>query len=358
MKKIIQITLIMMTAVWIYACIPVPVPVETGDSGYYGQPYGYGYEEQYGYGYDEYYEVPVVYGEPCYFAPPISVSFVFDYFTFEVVNGYVDIVFWRGGHRYHREPWYEQGRRISDRDIRAGHRHRVRGPELYRHREFLRQKHNITHPDSYYGLKKPGQPRPPKETEPQWGNKQQPRPMEQAPSWERKPPQEMEQRQPSSMERQPRPYDQKPSWETKPQFQAEPVPPVVQMPKKTQPSGDELPPQQAEQGPKWQQGQPRVMEEVQQKERTLPPQRVKIPQWGQRQIPPLSSERPPKIKQRYPKEESRRILEKRKIKEKIRKPKPEKSIESKDADRLRENAEKHEKGMNAAPEEFNRKMPR
>jgi hypothetical protein len=367
MKKSMSIMLITITAVFIYACIPVPVPVETGDSGYYGQPYGYGYEEQYGYdeygyGYDEYYEVPVVYGEPCYFTPPVSVTFVFDYFTYEVVNGYVDIVFWRGGHRYHRVPWYERGRRMSDRDIRTGYRYRVRGPELYRHRELLRQKHHITHPDAYYGLKKPGQQRPPKDQKPQWENKQPTPPMEETSPWGRNKPLEMEHKQPSSMEHQPRPYDQKPSWEPKPKPQEEPAPPMMQMPRETQPTGEPMPQQQMEQKTKWQQGQPRMMEETPQKEILLPPQREKTPQWGQSQIPPQPSENPPKIKQRNQKEESRRLLEKRRAKERIRKPVREKSLEPqrepKDSDKVRENTEKHEQEMNAAPGEFNRKMPR
>jgi len=81
----------------IFACIPVPVPVGTSQPGYSGV-YGYGYEDQYGYGYDdEYYDAPIIYGEPCYYAPPIAVTFAFDYFTYEPDGPYVDIVFWKTG---------------------------------------------------------------------------------------------------------------------------------------------------------------------------------------------------------------------------------------------------------------------
>ena len=101
----------------------------------------YGYDNQYGrvdgQGYnDEYVDVPIIYGEPYYLAPPIAVGFLFDYFTYEMVDGFVDLVFWRGGHRYHREHWYDNGRRVPDWDIRSRERHqRVRGSELFQHRE-------------------------------------------------------------------------------------------------------------------------------------------------------------------------------------------------------------------------------
>ncbi len=363
MKKSMQIIGIVIATALIYSCIPVPVPVETGDSGYYGQPYGYGYEEpygydeQYGYGYDEYYDVPIVYDEPCYFTPPVSVTFVFDYFTYEVVNGYVDIVFWRDGRRHHRVPWYEHGRRITDRDIRAGRYHRVRGPELWRHREALREKHHITHPDSYYGIKKPGQQRVPKESRPQWEN-HQPRPIEQTPPWQKRQPSEMEQRQPSTMEHYPQTYEQKPSWESKPQRDVESVPPVVQRPSKPQPEGEALPPQRIEQKPTWQQRSPGVTDESPRMEKTMPPQRETTRQWGQGQGPSETSGRTTGIKQRYPQEGPKRIFEKRKIREKFRKPVRERNIEPKDAEKVREGMPKHEKEMNAAPEEFNKRTPR
>ena len=189
MKKIMQMSLLFIFAFALNACIPVPVPVGTSSPGY-EQPYDYGYDDQYDY-YDEYVDVPVVYGEPIYYAPPITVIFVFDYFTYEVVGGYVDVVFWRGGHRYHREPWYDKGRRISPDYIRTNPRYRVRGPEFYKHREMLRKKHNISHPDNYYGLKHPKKPdrqRPkPGEQRPQWEQKQPPQ-IDKRPQWEQKEP--------------------------------------------------------------------------------------------------------------------------------------------------------------------------
>ena len=140
----------------------------------------YGYDNQYGrvdgQGYnDEYVDVPIIYGEPYYLAPPIAVGFLFDYFTYEMVNGFVDIVFWRGGHRYHREHWYDNGRRVPDWDIRSRERHqRVRGSELFQHREKLLKNHNIPHPDSYYGLKSPFNRQMPQSQRPQWGQRQFP----------------------------------------------------------------------------------------------------------------------------------------------------------------------------------------
>jgi len=150
MKKYVPVLSLLIFVFACWACVPVPVPVG-GTTTVYDESYGY--EEPYGY--DEYVDVPVVYGEPMYYAPPVSVTFAFDYFTYEAIGGFVDVVFWRGGNRYHREPWYEQGRRITDRDIRSGTRyHKVRGKEFYNHREKLRSKHNIVHPDSYYKLQR------------------------------------------------------------------------------------------------------------------------------------------------------------------------------------------------------------
>ena len=153
MKRKIQILMLFIFVLTISACVPVPVVVGPQDSGYNDQ---YGYDE-YGSGYDNnYYDVPINYGEPCYYPPPVNVTFAFDYFTYEIVNGYVDIVFWRGGHRYHHEPWQEHGRRISANDIRSrDFHHRIRGSELYQHRKMLREKNNIYHPDKYYGVKPP-----------------------------------------------------------------------------------------------------------------------------------------------------------------------------------------------------------
>jgi hypothetical protein len=133
----------------LYACIPIPVPVDTGEAVYND----YGSENPYAYGDEAYYNAPVVYGEPCYFTPQVSVTFAYDYFTYELVHGYVDIAFWRGGHRIHRQPWYEHGKRMSHRDVLSGYHHKVRASELNRHREMLRKHHQITHPDSFYGVR-------------------------------------------------------------------------------------------------------------------------------------------------------------------------------------------------------------
>ena len=191
MKRNMQILLLFFFAFTVAACIPVPVAVSPQSAGYDDQ-YGYGYDE-YGSGYDdEYVDVPIVYGEPYYFAPPIVVTYPYDYYTYEMVGGFVDIVFWRGGHRYRHERWHDNGRLVSDADMRSRQRHqRIRGSEFNQYREKLRQNHNISHPDSYYGLK----PRPkqqmqqrPQQTEqrPQW--QQQVQQTEQKPQLEQKPP--------------------------------------------------------------------------------------------------------------------------------------------------------------------------
>ena len=159
MEKKIRLFLFVISVFAVWACVPVPVTVDTASPGYQGT-YGYGYGDQpgydeYGYGYDDYVDVPITYGEPVYYTPPISVTFAFDYFTYEVDNGFVDIVFWKGGHRHHRQPWYEQGRRISAHDIRSSRQHqRVRGPEFFEHRRKLEQQHRIAHPDTYYKLER------------------------------------------------------------------------------------------------------------------------------------------------------------------------------------------------------------
>jgi hypothetical protein len=176
----------------------------------------YGYDDPYGgvngQGYnDAYVDVPIIYGEPYYLAPPIAVSFLFDYFTYELVDGFVDLVFWRGGHRHHREHWYDHGRRVPDWDIRSRERHqRVRDSELFQHREKLRKNHNISHPDSYYGLKSPSNRQIPQSQRPQWGQRQfpqvqqRPQRMEQKPQWGQK-------KSPQVQQRPPR-MEQKPQW--------------------------------------------------------------------------------------------------------------------------------------------------
>ena len=159
-----------------------------------GEAYGYNdeYGEVYGSGYgSDYVDVPIVYGEPYYFSPPIVVTYPYDYYTYEMVGGFVDIVFWRGGHRYRNERWHDNGRFVSDADMRSRQRHqRIRGSEFNQYREKLRQNHNISHPDSYYGLKSSSNrqmQRSPQQVEqrPQWGQRQtrqvqqQPRRVEQ-----------------------------------------------------------------------------------------------------------------------------------------------------------------------------------
>jgi len=165
-----------------------------------GDEYGYGYE-------NKYVDVPIIYGEPCYYAPPIAVTFAFDYFTYEIVGGFVDIVFWRGGHRHQYKPWYYHGRRISPDYIRSKYmRHRIRNNEFFRHRERLQRDHHITHPDSYYGLKarphKPNQQwQEQKDQHPQWG--QQPsQQTQQRPQWGQRRSQEVKQR-PQHLEERP-----------------------------------------------------------------------------------------------------------------------------------------------------------
>jgi len=288
MKKITQVFLLLIFIFAVNACIPVSVPVGTSSPGY-EQPYGYGYgyDDQYDYDYDdEYVDVPIVYGEPMYYTPPITVTFVFDYFTYEMVGGYVDIVFWRGGHRYHHEPWYDHGRRISPDYIRTNPHHRIRGPEFFKHREKLRKNHKISHPDNYYGLKHPKKP-----------DQQRPKPGEQRPQWEQKQPPQIEKR-PQWGEPPPKQTEQRPSLEQKG---------IPQVEKRPQWGAQE--PQQTEKKPQWGKKEP------QQTDKRL--------QWGQQQ--PKTQQgtlRQPsqQTKQLYQKEKQKRLQEKQK---KIRK-KPEK----------------------------------
>jgi len=205
MKRNMLAILLFLFVFTVSACIPVAVPVNSTSAGY-GDGYGYG--NQYGQGYDDQYvNPPVTYGEPCYYAPPIAVTFPYDYFTYELVGAFVDIVFWRGGYRYHHEPLMDHGRRVSNAYIRSGqYRHPVRGSELNLHRERLQQNHNIFHPDSYYGVKS----RPKQQMQqnlqqtgqrPQWGQQpqqagqkpqlgQQPQQTRQRPQWGQQQPQQ------------------------------------------------------------------------------------------------------------------------------------------------------------------------
>lgn len=101
-----------------------------------------------------YVDAPIVYGQPFYYAPPVIVQYPYDYFTYEIVGAYIDIVFWRNGHRYRNEHWYEHGKRVFATDIRSNQIHyRISAVELARHREMLRQQYNIYHSNSYYGSK-------------------------------------------------------------------------------------------------------------------------------------------------------------------------------------------------------------
>jgi hypothetical protein len=82
------------------------------------------------------------------------VDYPYDYFTYEIVGTYIDIVFWRNGHRYRNERWYEHGRRVCATDIRSNQIHyKISAAELARHREMLRQHYNVSNSNSYYGLK-------------------------------------------------------------------------------------------------------------------------------------------------------------------------------------------------------------
>lgn len=192
MKKILQAFMLSFFVFAVYACIPVPVPVSTTTT--YETSGGYGY-------YDDYYEyadVPIVYGQPMYYSPPIYVSFYYDYFTYEPVGPYVDIVFWSGGKRFRHHTWHEKGRRITAADIRSTRPHyRIPGSEFRKHRESLKRHHNITHPDSYYGLKK--SPKPVQTTPPQTDRRPQmertpSQPAQQKPVWGTQTPQQTDQR--------------------------------------------------------------------------------------------------------------------------------------------------------------------
>jgi hypothetical protein len=137
----------------ISGCVVVPV-AETGQP--YQEPYQQSYQQPAAE--EETVEVPVVYGEPVYYPPPIVVRYTYDYYTYENVGGYVNIVFWRNGHRFHNEPWYDHGRRMRIEHMHEWqHDHRIRAREFEHHRERLEHVHHIAHPDSYYG-RRPGGP--------------------------------------------------------------------------------------------------------------------------------------------------------------------------------------------------------
>ncbi|MCX5849801.1 MAG: hypothetical protein NTW65_10170 [Deltaproteobacteria bacterium] len=286
MKKIMQVFLLFIFVFAVYACIPVPVYVSPSAPSY-EQPYSY--DDQYGAGYDdEYVDVPIVYGEPMYYAPPIAVTFAFDYFTYEMVGGYVDVVFWRGGHRYRDEPWRDHGRRISPDDIRVNPYHRIRSTEFSRHREKLQKNNNITHPDSYYGIK----PRPKQQIQPSKQidqrpplEQQPPRQVEQQPQWGQKPPKQVDQK-PSWGQKQPQPVEQKPQWGQKPPQQVQPKPQWGQ--KQPQPGTLRQPPEQTKQ--RYQQEQQKLQQEKQKKLK----ERLKKPEQEQEKEKEEMTKRPPR----------------------------------------------------------------
>ena len=101
-----------------------------------------------------YVDAPIVYGQPFYYTPPVIVQYPYDYFTYDIIGAYIDIVFWRNGNRYRNERWYEHGRRVCTTDIRSNQIHyRISAAELARHREILRQHYNVSHSNSYNGSK-------------------------------------------------------------------------------------------------------------------------------------------------------------------------------------------------------------
>jgi len=157
-------------------------------------------QEEYEYIDGGYYDVPITYGEPCYYPPPIIVTFAFDYFTYELSGSYVDIVFWRNGHPHHRKPWHDHGQWVTADNIHSGQwHHKISGDDLLRHRDKLKEHNNIVHPDSYYGIKpghqiKTGQSSQLTGKKPQAGNKQIPK-VFQPKQWERKSSQQIPKKQ-------------------------------------------------------------------------------------------------------------------------------------------------------------------
>ena len=151
MKKFVGF-LLLPAAFAISGCVVAPV-AETGQP--YQEPYQQSYQQPVAE--EEMVEVPVVYGEPVYYPPPIVVRYTYDYYTYENMGGYVNIVFWRNGHRFRNEPWYDRGGRMRIERMREWQRaHRVRAREFEHHRERLEHVHHISHPDSYYGRRSGG----------------------------------------------------------------------------------------------------------------------------------------------------------------------------------------------------------
>lgn len=86
--------------------------------------------------------VPVIVGQPVYYPPPMAVTYAYDYFTYEQVGVFVNVVFWKDGRRQRSEVWYDHGRRMTVKRMRAqGHMHKVRASEARHHRERLERDH-------------------------------------------------------------------------------------------------------------------------------------------------------------------------------------------------------------------------
>lgn len=154
MKK--SIGVLLLPAIFaISGCVVVPARVEDRSGYPYQQPYEQSYQQPVSG--EEMVEVPVIYGEPVYYPPPFVVRYTYDYYTYENVGGYVNIVFWRNGHRFRNEPWYDHGRRMRIEHMREWeHNHRIPVRDFEHHRKTLEYKHHITHPDTFYGRRPVG----------------------------------------------------------------------------------------------------------------------------------------------------------------------------------------------------------
>ena len=102
----------------------------------------------------EFVEPVIVYNEPCYLPCPIVVGFPYEYYTYENVGGFVNIVFWQNGHRFRHEEWRYHGERMRpDRMHEWARSHKVNRGVMEHHRNQLVQRHNIRHDDAHYGLR-------------------------------------------------------------------------------------------------------------------------------------------------------------------------------------------------------------
>ena len=98
---------------------------------------------------------PVVeFNEPCYLPPPFVVGYPYDYYTYENVGGFVNVVFWRNGQRFHHERWMENGQHMRAEHLHAwAASHRVERKAMEHHRAQLERRHNIRHDDAHFGLR-------------------------------------------------------------------------------------------------------------------------------------------------------------------------------------------------------------